>query len=162
LEGGRTSLGAARPWSIVANGPDFAYVYGKFELSDQSLHPDPTPFAAGGLGNLEAGLWQPDCHRLYPDSEGIIPCPSRVICPRRHPMAVHCDTEGAAQWGEIQHATQPTRASCNGRPLGVLAPALVARLMVVLSKKTSLSDTRSTENELACRLGKLSVFALHR
>jgi hypothetical protein len=46
-----------------------------------------------------------------------------------------CDTEGAAQWGDIQHATQPTRASCNGRPLGVLAPALVARLMVVLSEK---------------------------
>jgi hypothetical protein len=67
-----------------------------------------------------------------------------------------CDTEGAAQWGDIQHATQPTRASCNGRPLGVLAPALVARLMVVLSeKKTSPPDTYSTKTGIACRPEKL-------
>jgi hypothetical protein len=44
--------------------------------------------------------------------------------------------EGAAQWGERQHETQPTRASCNGRPLAL---ALVDRPVVVLSKKKPVS-----------------------
>jgi hypothetical protein len=71
------------------------------------------------------------------------------------------DTEGAAQWGDIQHATQPTRTSCNGRPLEVLAPALVARLMVVLSeKKTSPPDTYSTKTGIACQPEKLYAVSI--
>lgn len=37
-------------------------VYENLGLSDQSLHPDPTPFAKRpGDAFSEAGLWQPDC-----------------------------------------------------------------------------------------------------